>query len=145
VLWSAPQLYQRVRLQQRLADPRPVFEVADWLAANTEEGSLVLAPWSEFPMLFFRSLHNRYPFGLNPAYAWASDPRRTLMLRAFFEGRAADPLETPRALGARYAVLGRRAQAAALARLLAPPHPGAEVAYQNPAYVIVRVPAAGAR
>ncbi len=136
-LWSLPQVYNRVIVQQRLTDPRPTFDAADWLAANTDEGSLVLASWGRFPMLFFRSLHNRYPFGLNPAYAYGADRPRYLMLRAFVEGSARDPLEAPRVLGARAAVLGKNDEGRALARLLAA---GAEVAYQNAAFVVLRFP-----
>ncbi len=136
-LWSLPQIYNRVLVQHRLADPRPAFDAADWLAAGTEEGSLVLASWGQFPQLFFRSLHNRYPFGLNPAYAYGADRSRYLMIRAFMEGGASDPLEAPRALGARWALLQKREQARALMRLLAA---GAAAAYENAAFVVVKLP-----
>ena len=136
-LWSLPQIYGRVIVQHRLADPRTTFDAADWLAANTEQGSLVLASWGRFPQLFFRSLHNRYPYGLNPAYAYGADRSRYLMIRAFVEGGASDPLEAPRVLGAHWALLHRREQGAALARLLAA---GAPVAYENAAFVVLKLP-----
>ena len=97
----------------------------------------MLASWGRFPMLFFRSLHNRYPFGLNPAYAYGADRGRYLMLRAFVEGGARDPLEAPRVLGARCALLHRTDESRALARLLAA---GVEIAYQNAAFVVLRFP-----
>jgi hypothetical protein len=133
--WSLPQIYGRVIAQHRLTDPRAAFDAADWLAANTEQGSLVLASWGQFPRLFFRSLHNSYPFGLNPAYAYGANPARYLMIRAFIEGAAPDPLEAPRALGARQAVLHKRDDGKAIARLLAA---RVEVAYENAAFVVFR-------
>ncbi len=136
-LWSLPQVYNRVLVQHRLTDPRAAFDAADWLAANTEEGSLVLASWGRFPALFFRSLHNRYPFGLNPAYAYGADRTRYLLMRAFLEGGALDPLEAPRVLGARWALLHRRDEGPALARALAA---GAQVAYQNAVFAVLRFP-----
>jgi hypothetical protein len=136
-LWSLPQTYNRVLVQHRLSDPGPAFDAADWLAANTEEGSLVLASWGRFPQLFFRSLHNRYPWGLNPAYAYGADRSRYLMIRAFIEGGASDPLEAPRELGAHWALLHKREQARALVRVLAA---GAQAAYENAAFVVVKLP-----
>lgn len=136
-LWSLPQVYNRVLVQHQLTDPRAAFDAADWLAANTEEGSLVLASWGRFPLLFFRSLHNRYPFGLNPAYAYGADRARYMMLRAFLEGGAPDPLEAPRVLGARWALLHRREENHVIGRLLAF---GARIAYQNAAFAVLAFP-----
>ncbi|MBI4458363.1 hypothetical protein HY633_05350 [Candidatus Uhrbacteria bacterium] len=50
---------------------------ADWLAANTPEGSVVFhSDWDDFPPLFYRDTRNRFISGLDPTFFYRQDGRR---------------------------------------------------------------------
>ncbi len=47
---------------------------AEWLAQNTEEGSMVFqTDWDDFPRLFFFDSHNTFIIGLDPTYLSLAD------------------------------------------------------------------------
>jgi hypothetical protein len=133
LIWGLPQIHKRVEAQYALNDPRQEFDAADWLASNTPEGSLVMLSWGEFPEFFYRNIHNRYLFGLNPVYAYGHDPRRYIETRRYFDGTSEDPSAVSRSIGAAYAVLNRVQNARTIEQLRAV---GAPVLYANEEFVI---------
>ena len=49
-------------------------KAAEWLAANTEEKSIIFnLDWSDFPPLFFYNNINYYCFGLDPTFTYYFD------------------------------------------------------------------------
>ncbi len=51
-------------------------QVAEWLKANTPQGSvLVHAGWTESSLLFFRGGHNHYVAGLDPTFLYLRNPK----------------------------------------------------------------------
>ncbi len=52
---------------------------------------MVVAPWDDFPGLFFYNTHNRYAVGMNVAFLrWASEDRFHAYFR-LYRGRVEDP------------------------------------------------------
>ena len=138
LFWSLPQLYSRMKIQFQLTAPFEEFDAAEWLESNTPLDSVVMLSWGEFPEFFFKNTHNRYLFGLNPVYAYGKDRERYFQLRSFFEGTAAKPQEILAAVGAEYAVLGKRRGGAAIQRLL---QSGAKLrlSYENEEFIIFQI------
>jgi hypothetical protein len=114
IFWSAPDLYSRISAYKINSGHEFDFETADWLSVNTEKDSLVLLSWSEFPEFFYRNDHNRYLFGLNPVYCYGYDKEKYLMIRSFFDGKFSDPTLISKTLNARYAVLNKIENQAAI-------------------------------
>lgn len=66
--------------------------VADWLAKNTPQESIVFTTdWSDFPQLFYYSTQNYYLFGLDPVYCYAYDADIWATWVAIVSGQADDP------------------------------------------------------
>ncbi len=128
--WALPDLFARTRDQFRFSSPASAFAAADWLERHTRADSLVLLDWDRFPLFFFRNTRNRYPFGLNPVYAYGADPVRYRTLREFFQGQGDPPADAP------YAVLETTRHGPAIERLT---RSGAPRVYANAEFVIFRL------
>ncbi|MBL8021358.1 MAG: hypothetical protein JNM27_16930 [Leptospirales bacterium] len=137
LVFSLPQLVVRMRQQLQVANPAEEFEAADWLLANTPHGTMILLSWGEFPRFFFRNTENRYPFGLNPVYAYGNNKQRYLLIRAFFESSARDFYEVPRMLGSEYAVVNLAEHERTAALLLQMPQK-ARLVFRNQKYFIFK-------
>ncbi len=79
---------------------------AEWLAANTPQGSLVFqTDWDDFPTLFFYNTHNAYTVGLDPTYLELADPARYALWVDLTRGRGLDLSDAiVKYFGARYVV-----------------------------------------
>ena len=91
------------------ADDSPAGRMAgaaEWLAANTPQGSLVFqTDWDDFPTLFFYNTHNAYTVGLDPTYLELADPARYALWVDLTQGRGLDLSQAILSrFGARYAV-----------------------------------------
>jgi hypothetical protein len=150
LIWSVPQISNRMRLQYRIEDPSAHFAAADWLAANTPRNTLVALPWDQFPAFYYRNSANRYLNGLNPVYSYGADPGRYLLSRRLFSARgptpgsadpaaSAAPADVLKALGARFAVLDRRLHARTLVGLLEGAERSADAVYHNARFVVIKL------
>jgi hypothetical protein len=73
---------------------------AEWLARNTEAGTLVInADWDDFTRLFHFNSHNHYLIGLDPYFLFAKDPTGFRLWKMATSGELRD---TPGAALARH-------------------------------------------
>lgn len=94
--------------------------MGEQLRELTPRGQMVVAPWDDFPGLFFFNRHNRYVVGMNVVFLrWASEERFGAYYR-LYRGRGEDPATVvARHFGDAELILVRPGMHRALMRLLA--------------------------
>ncbi len=117
LFFNLPQTYNRILLQFRMQNPQYAFDAAHWLKSNTPKQSLVLLPWDDFPVFFFKNAHNYYPFGLNPAYAYSHNTQKYSLLKEFYSGMLDKPHLAITRLNAKYAVLEKSIHTVIIAKM----------------------------
>jgi len=65
--------------------------MASFLAEKTPEGMTIVAPWNDFPGLFFFNRQNRYVVGLNTNFLLRQDEKRFVAYYMLYSGRVTDP------------------------------------------------------
>lgn len=92
--------------------PAPDYLVgaADWLEANTPQGTMIFqTDWDDFTRLFYANTHNTYLVGLDPTYLQRADPALWDEWVAITQGRVSRPSEKIVALfGTTYVVSDTR-------------------------------------
>jgi hypothetical protein len=74
------------------SDPHIYQGAADWLTANSPDGSMVFnTDWDDFPMLFYHDTHNVYVSGLDPTYLLHADPELSKLYVDITLGKVDDP------------------------------------------------------
>jgi MFS family permease len=71
--------------------PAEFQAMAEFLAEKTPEGMTVVAPWNDFPGLFFFNRQNHYVVGLNTNFLLRQDERRFVAYYMLYSGRVTDP------------------------------------------------------
>ncbi|HYP25936.1 MAG TPA: hypothetical protein VE262_04380 [Blastocatellia bacterium] len=86
------------------ASPYAYRGASEWLAQNTEPGSMVFnTDWDDFPMLFYYNPNNAYIVGLDPTYLHDADPELWRLYERITLGDESDPAPIIRErFGAKY-------------------------------------------
>lgn len=75
ILWMGWCTWQAREDVKSETDPYAYRGAAEWIAANTQPGSMIFnTDWDDFPMLFYYSPNNTYIVGLDPTYLHNRDP-----------------------------------------------------------------------
>ncbi len=65
---------------------RPYQKMGKVIRALTEKGKVVIAPWDDFPGLFYFNRDNHYVSGMNNLFLYHNDPQRFAAYYKFFKG-----------------------------------------------------------
>lgn len=94
----------------RSPGPRPAQyrELASWVAAHASPGEMVVAPWDDFPGLFYFDPGRRYVAGMNMEFLLRTDPVRFDAYYRLYTGRHPDPAAALRLFDGARLVVARR-------------------------------------
>jgi len=65
--------------------------MGSFLAEKTPDDMTIVAPWNDFPGLFFFNRENRYVVGLNTNFLLRQDQKRFMAYYMLYSGRVSDP------------------------------------------------------
>jgi hypothetical protein len=88
--------------------PSDYRELASWLAARSAPGEVVVAPWDDFPGLFFFDPGRRYVAGINLEFLLRVDAARFEDFRLLYAGAHPDPRSALRRFDDARLVVARR-------------------------------------
>lgn len=71
--------------------PRDFQIIASELAERSDHGEVVVAPWDDFPGLFYFNKKNHYVVGMNPSFLRDADKKRFRAYFLLFQGKVKDP------------------------------------------------------
>lgn len=82
---------RQIRGRVESPTPRAYAALASTVRALTEEGKVVVAPWDDFPGLFYYNRSNYYISGMNNLFLFKGDSHRFTTYYQFFKGGISDP------------------------------------------------------
>ena len=95
LVYSLPFIKQRQVKGKVLAPtPRAYAGVAETVRKLTDKGKVVVAPWDDFPGLFYFNRDNRYISGMNNLFLYKGDSNRFTSYYRLFKGGVANPAES---------------------------------------------------
>jgi hypothetical protein len=78
-------------VQNEKPGPDDYAAMSAYLKSQVPEGMTIVAPWNDFPGLFFYNRENRYVVGLNTNFLLRQDEKRFLAYHMLYSGRVSDP------------------------------------------------------
>ncbi len=91
-IYSFPFIKQRREKHASSAPtPQAYEEISRMVRALTEKGKVVIAPWDDFPGLFYFNRDNYYVSGMNNLFLYHNDSHRFTSYYKFFKGGMENP------------------------------------------------------
>ncbi|WP_462137066.1 glycosyltransferase [Candidatus Mycalebacterium sp.] len=95
LVYSLPFIKGRQRKEAPKAPvPSSYSKMAEMVKTLTDKNKVVIAPWDDFPGLFFFNKNNYYVSGMNNLFLYHNDPQRFTAYYKLFKGGIQNPAKT---------------------------------------------------